>query len=218
MANGNGDPVGFLMSMIFRMLVLTVAVTLIISACVTAIGGVVSNFSERKKRREALRKTTGAVPAEGFLADVRMADVPERSQKQFHYKLSVHYRDTSNTVRRALIGVVSKYPIAFQEGQSIPLRIFRQPLLQPLPDAYDPSRGADGRLPSVIAFRSWLGRPVDETGTVMREEDFVSVTMDLQQKIERSRKALLIWIIAGVIGNLLTIRMALLMIGADPYA
>ena len=214
----NGDPLSYLMSMIFTMLVLTLAVMLIISACVTAIGGVVSNFAERKKRREALQKTTGAIPAEGILADVRMADVPERSQKQYHYKLSVHYRDASNTVRRALIGVVSKYPIAFQEGQSIPLRIFRQPLLQPLSDAYDPTRGANGRLPAVIAFRAWLGRAVDETGTVMREEDFVSVTMDLQQKIERSRKSLIIWIIAGVIGNLLTIRMALLMIGADPFA
>ena len=117
----------------------------------------------------------------GRIADAEIVTLHLPEGTQYHHKYAFLYEDDNHVTRRAFLGISATTTLPYQIGETVPLRVFRQPVLRPEADAFDPARGADGRLPGLIAFRRWLGRPVDETGTVMREEDFVPLSRELDE-------------------------------------
>ena len=185
----------------FAAAVTVVLVTLVtiaaISLIMTVAGGGIAKLSERKHRRTAIAKTEDSYVVSGTIADAEAITTQEENGTHYHHKYAVRYDDDNGTPRRAYLGITTTTPLPYRIGEAVPLRIFRVPVLQPLADAYAPARGTDGKLPGLIAFRSWLGRPVDETGTVMREEDFIPLSKDLDEQAEHDRSSAFRWFVLG---------------------
>lgn len=173
----------------------------------TVAGGGLAYLSERKKRLAAAAGTADSYVVNGRISDAETVPIHEKDSVQYHHKLAVRYADENNTERRAYLGITTTTPLPCRVGDPIPLRIFPKPVLTPLADAFDPTRGADGKLPGLIAFRSWLGRPVDETGTVMPEEDYIQLMKDLESAAENDRSRAFRWFILGSALTLLAILM-----------
>lgn len=191
---------------------LRILLIVIISAAAGALiaavaGGGLGYLSERKKRLAAAAKTADSYVVNGRIADAETVTVHEKDTVKYHHKFAVRYADENNTERRAYLGISTTTPLPCRIGDMIPLRIMPTPVLEPLADAFDPSRGADGKLPGLIAFRSWLGRPVDETGTVMPEEDYIQLMKDLESAAENDRSRAFRWFILGSALTLLAILM-----------
>ncbi len=197
---------------LFAAAVTVVLISLVTAAAfsliLTVAGGGISKISERRQRKKALAKTEGSYVVSGTIADAETITTQTENGTQYHHKYAVRYDDDNGTPRRAYLGITTTTPLPYRIGEAVPLRIFQTPVLQPLADAYDPARGSDGRLPGLIAFRSWLGRPVDETGTVMREEDFIPLAKDLEEQAEHDRSQAFRWF---VLGGSLTVTAILLM-------
>ena len=173
----------------------------------TVAGGGLAYLSERKKRLAAVAGTAESYVVNGRIADLETVPIHEKNGVQYHHKFAVRYADENQTERRAYLGMTTTTPLPCRVGDPIPLRIFPKPVLTPLADAFDPARGADGKLPGLIAFRSWLGRPVDETGTVMPEEDYIQLMKDLEAAAEADRSRAFRWFILGSSLTLLAILM-----------
>lgn len=89
------------------------------------------------------------------------------------YQLAVAYPH-GNEQLTALFGLITEEPLAMQEGSRVKLHIFAAPLMQPNTDAWQRARLAAGCLPKEsVHYRDFHGIPMDETATVMFEEDFL---------------------------------------------
>lgn len=199
--------VGELVITVFRILIIFI-ISVIAGALIAAVaGGGLGYLSERKKRLNAVAKTADSYVVNGKIADAEAVTIHEKDTVRYHHKFAVRYADENNTERRAYLGISTTTPLPYRVGDPIPLRIMPVPVLTPLADAFDPNRGADGKLPGLIAFRSWLGRPVDETGTVMPEEDYIQLMKDLEAAAENDRSRAFRWFILGSALTLLAILM-----------
>lgn len=187
---------------------LIIIISAVAGALIAAVaGGGLGYLSERKKRLDAVAKTADSYVVNGRIADAEAVTIHEKDTVRYHHKFAVRYADENNTERRAYLGISTTTPLPYRVGDPIPLRIMPVPVLTPLADAFDPNRGADGKLPGLIAFRSWLGRPVDETGTVMPEEDYIQLMKDLEAAAENDRSRAFRWFILGSALTLLAILM-----------
>ncbi len=187
---------------------LIIIISAVAGALIAAVaGGGLGYLSERKKRLDAVAKTADSYVVNGKIADAEAVTIHEKDTVRYHHKFAVRYADENNTERRAYLGISTTTPLPYRVGDPIPLRIMPVPVLTPLADAFDPNRGADGKLPGLIAFRSWLGRPVDETGTVMPEEDYIQLMKDLEAAAENDRSRAFRWFILGSALTLLAILM-----------
>lgn len=199
--------VGELVVTVLRVL-LIIIISAVAGALIAAVaGGGLGYLSERKKRLNAVAKTADSYVVNGRIADAETVTVHEKDTVKYHHKFAVRYADENRTERRAYLGISTTTPLPCRIGDMIPLRIMPTPVLEPLADAFDPSRGADGKLPGLIAFRCWLGRPVDETGTVMPEEDYIQLMKDLEAAAETDRSRAFRWFILGSALTLLAILM-----------
>lgn len=89
------------------------------------------------------------------------------------YQLAVAY-PRGNEQLTALFGLITEEPLAMQEGNRVKLHIFAAPLMQPNAEAWQRARLAAGCLPKEsVHYRDFQGIPMDETATVMFEEDFL---------------------------------------------
>ena len=188
-----------ILSLLFSIIVLYLAIVAILRFVTTVVGAVVAHLSERKQRRLLQIKTMDSICVNGRIADAEIVTLHLPEGTQYHHKYAFLYEDDNHVTRRAFLGISATTTLPYQIGETVPLRVFRQPVVRPEADAFDPARGADGRLPGLIAFRRWLGRPVDETGTVMREEDFVPLSRELDELRELDRKRVWFWGIAGAV-------------------
>lgn len=189
-------------------IVFIILISAVAGALLAAVaGGGLGYLSERKKRLAASARTADSYVVNGRISDAEAVPIHDRSETQYHHKFSVRYTDDNNTERRAYLGIRTTTPLPYRVGDPIPLRIFPEPVLTPLADAFDPTRGADGKLPGLIAFRSWLGRPVDETGTVMPEEDYIQLMKDLESEAETDKSKAFRWFVLGSTLTLLAILM-----------
>ncbi|MBR3446977.1 MAG: hypothetical protein IKH27_04145 [Oscillospiraceae bacterium] len=187
---------------------LIIIISAVAGALIAAVaGGGLGYLSERKKRLDAVAKTADSYVVNGKIADAEAVTIHEKDTVRYHHKFAVRYADENNTERRAYLGISTTTPLPYRVDDPIPLRIMPVPVLTPLADAFDPNRGADGKLPGLIAFRSWLGRPVDETGTVMPEEDYIQLMKDLEAAAENDRSRAFRWFILGSALTLLAILM-----------
>ena len=172
-------------------------------------GVAVGSFRDSKRRANAISQTVASYPAEGIILDAQLVQDPPGTAEPLHYKYSIRYADTSGTPHRALLGISSREPIYFAAGQAVQLHILQQSVIVPDTDAFNPARSATGTIDCPVSFRKWLGKPIDETGTVMLETDYQAVTAQMEKE-QKSRHTLgIIMIFCAAVSLIITICTAL---------
>ena len=152
-------------------------------------GAAAACFRERKRKLAALDKTAACYPVSGVILDAQLIrDLPGTADPM-HHKYSVRFTDVSGNTHRAFIGMSSFTPLVFSVGEAVELRIFQQSVIVPDTDAFNPNRGASGRIDCKISFRKWLDKPVDETGTVMLEKDYQDLSFELERSVKSQQTA-----------------------------
>lgn len=184
-----------LLSIIYHFFVFILAAAMVIAFA----GASAACFRERKRRIAALDKTAASYPVGGIVLDAQLLQDLPGTSNPMHHKYSLRYTDVSGAMHRAFIGMSSHTPLYFTIGEAVPLRIFQQSVIVPDSDAFNPSRGTDGRLDCPISFRKWLGKPVDETGTVMLERDYQDIIFELNRTISSRQTAGWLLLIAAAL-------------------
>ena len=89
------------------------------------------------------------------------------------YQIAVTYRRDGEELT-ALMGFDSDVPTALTEGSKVRLHVFRNAVAEQNQDAWQRARTVCGKLPedTPVHFRSVHGVTIDETATVMFEEDY----------------------------------------------
>lgn len=190
--------------LIFIIIIIMLA-TALISLVIGAAAGAAGAHRDAKNLRQAETITANALRTDGIYTDVQVVQDAQRSAVPLHYKLSVQFVGTDGLLHRAFIGINSAQELPLAIGGSVRICVFPVPLIKPDERAFDPSRGADGRITDVIRFCAWMGAPIDETGTVMREEDMQQMCDDLRARVKRSMWVHNIMLVVTGITLLLTI-------------
>ena len=91
----------------------------------------------------------------------------------FHdYHVAIAYNRDGKALT-ALFGLTADQPLALTEGSRVKLRLFHYPLMQTTQAAWQRAESSGGFLPDgSVEYRSIRGVSVDETATVMFEEDY----------------------------------------------
>ena len=190
--------------LIFIIIIFMLAIALI-SLVIGAAAGAAGAHRDAKSLHQAETITANSLRTVGTYADVQVVQDTVPTAVPLHYKLSVQFVGTDGLLHRAFIGINSAHQLPIQIGGSVRLCVFPAPLIKPDERAFDPNRGADGRITDVIRFCAWMGAPVDETGTVMREEDMLCMCDDLRARVKQSERARNIMLIVTGITFLLII-------------
>lgn len=164
----------------------------IVLACVLLTFGFLDR-TETRKTAKYLEQLEDSTELEGVITDA--AVVQDNKPLPYHYKYALMYQDSQMQPHRAFLGISTKHLLQFAVGQSIRLRVLKQPLLDVPDDAVDIRRGGDGRLPGKIRFRMIHGVPVDETSTLMLAADYhilYNKYMNKQRRQSRNSKGMLI--------------------------
>lgn len=109
----------------------------------------------------------------GTVTDIRALRRPARTGDLYSYQIAVTYQRDGETLT-ALMGFDTDVPTALTEGSKVRLHVFRNAVAEQNQDAWQRARTASGRLPedAPVHFRSAHGVTIDETATVMFEEDY----------------------------------------------
>lgn len=198
--NWNLDPEDLVL-LFFKIFLLVFGIMLILGLA----GCAVAVLRDRNRRRKAIAQTAASYPAEGVILDAKLVQDPPGSPNPLHYKYSIRYADSSGAQHRALIGISTNKPLQYAAGQAIPLQILQQSLIVPDSDAFNPNRCTSGIIDSPVSFRKWLGKPIDETGTVMLEHDYKEVLAGLEKKILSQQIAGILMIVGAALSLLVLI-------------
>lgn len=198
--NWNMNPEDLVL-LFFKVFLLVFGIMLIfgLAGCAVAV------FRDRSRRRKAVAQTAASYPAEGVILDAKLVQDPPGIQNPLHYKYSIRYADSSGAQHRALIGISTNTPLQYAAGQAIPLRVLQQSLIVPDADAFNPNRSASGIIDCPVSFRKWLGKPIDETGTVMLEHDYNEVLAELEKKSRSQQIAGILMLFGAAISLVLLI-------------
>ena len=139
-------------------------------------------------QRTAEEKLSGGRTAQGFLTDVSTVPAEEGHETPVHCRLAVRFPGSDGTDHRALLGIPSAAECGFSVGSPVTLRLLAAPVIEPAADALDPMRCADGKISGSIRFCSFMGKPVDETGTVMLESDYQAFLTESEEKQRRCER------------------------------
>lgn len=182
---------------VLSFIIVLLAVTLLFSLVLGLIAAGIASFRERKRLLTAKAKTAASYAADGIIMDAQLIQEPPTVTNPLHYKYSIRYQDTAGTLHRALIGISSNHPLNYCAGEAIRLHLFQQSVIVPDAYAFNPNRSSSGIIDCLISFRKWLDKPIDETGTVMLEKDYLELSAELEQKIASRQRMGWIWMICG---------------------
>ena len=160
---------------------LFVGIAMIIVAAVIVqifLGVIIWLFVRRSRRLKELNRAPEPMFCTGTVADLRCAPDP----RMFVYFFSLHYPGADGQTHRAFLGIRTPIALNAQVGMPVQLAVFLNPVITPSPSALDPMRGADGMLPPQVELCTWLGRPIDETGTVMFADDYRNAVTQAEKK------------------------------------
>ena len=133
---------------------------------------------------KAGKSARSAVICNAQVADLRT--VQQFGTNLFSTELALLYTGSDGCTHRAFISVPA--PLNTQIGAVLPIAVFADQLTQAAPQAYDPTRGADGRLPDRVYPVQVSGIPLDESATVMLSADYTR----FQLQTGRSSRSLFI--------------------------
>jgi len=196
----------FIAAIIFMIIAIAIAVVMLVFG--------ISNLTKRKKRMNEMAAAGTPYFTNGTVADLRCSNRQNKKGTILnYYEVALHFVGADQLNHRAFIGILTPMPLNLSVGMTLPLAVFIQPVLQPSASATDPYRGADGMLPPQIEPRTWLERPIDETGTVMLQEHYY----DAVQSAEKKNKTNLIigWVLIGIV--ILRVALYLISLGASVF-
>lgn len=180
-----------LSSVLFIVFMILMIMILIVMVVIGFLAGGLGSFLGGRSAKRDLQKLASAYPVTGVITDAQL--VFDDSPMPYHYKYALQYTGQDGVSHRAFLGISTNMPLYYAVGQPAQLRLMQQPLMDVPPDAVDPMRGADGRLPGMIRFRIWNGVPVDETATVMLESDYTRLCSELSAR--QKKMGTLTWIL-----------------------
>lgn len=150
-------------------------------------------------QRTAAHRLSGGRTAEGILTDVSAVPAEEGHETPLNYRLAVRFTGSDGADHRVLLGIPSAEKCGFAVGSPVTLRLLSAPVIEPAADALDPMRCADGKISGSIRFCSFMGKPVDETGTVMLESDYQAFLAESGEKQCRcARLSVRLFLAAGI--------------------
>lgn len=155
-------------------------------------GGIILLIAARRKRQQE-KKCEGAAVCSAQVADVRMT----QQAGGFLTELALVFTGTDGMQHRAFLSVCNAAPLQAPVGSQIPVVVFPNPLTAVPAAAFDPYRGADGRLPEQVIPVKMLGVSLDETATVMLSADYPRFH---SKQSGGSRTAFIIGILLTVVG------------------
>ena len=155
-------------------------------------------LTNRKKRMQEMQRAGTPYVTAGTVADVRYSQRQNSKGLMLnYYEAALHFTGADHMLHRAFIGFLTPQVMNLQVGMAVQLAVFLNPLTTPSALATDPARGADGMLPPAVEARTWLDRPIDETGTVMLYDDYTAAI----EQAEKKNKSNLIagWALIGIV-------------------
>ncbi|MCQ2433630.1 MAG: hypothetical protein MJ062_00130 [Oscillospiraceae bacterium] len=183
--------------MLFAVVGLIIALTILIPTGIGLFAAAFGNLSESKKLKKAQDSIQNAGHVNGVICDAAL--VQDNTAYPLHYKYSIQYTDTYGQVHRAFIGISTKQPLLYAVGMPVSLIQLPAPVLDVPSEVLDPMRGADGLLPEKIRFRTYYSFPVDETSTLMFEEDYHALHTELGTKSEKAEKVFKATLVFGIV-------------------
>lgn len=130
-------------------------------------GGIVLLIHAKSKRREE-EHSVGAAVRSAQISDLRIT----KPAGYYVTEMALIYTGTDGMQHRAFLSVSNSAPLNVQIGSQLSVVVFPTPLTMTPQEAFDPMRGADGRLPEHVIPASVQSIPLDETGTVMLSADY----------------------------------------------
>lgn len=122
--------------------------------------------------RETLQRTADSVRTEGSLTDVKLTRDESDRSFPLHYQLAVSFNGQDGQPHSVHLGVPSAEECPFANGGTVSLRVFPAAVTEPSGGTASPSA-------------SYMGRPVDDTGTVMLESDAAALQAESEEKMLR---------------------------------
>lgn len=155
-------------------------------------------LTNRKKRMQELQRAGTPYVTAGTVADVRYSQRSTGKGLMLnYYEAALHFTGADGYTHRAFLGIMTPQVMNLQVGMPVQLAVFLNPLIAPSALATDPARGADGMLPPAVEARTWLDRPIDETGTVMLYDDY---TAAVEQAEKKNKSNLIVgWALIGIV-------------------
>ncbi|MBR5405443.1 MAG: hypothetical protein K6E36_04645 [Oscillospiraceae bacterium] len=151
--------------------------------------------------RESRTRSGSGLEAVGELTDVQPVSGEASGTDAARVQLAVRFTGRDGQQHRAFLGVPQPAEKPYQVGGRVPLWLFPVPVIQPDTEALEPGRGADGKISGAIRFCSFMGKPVDETGTVMLREDYQAYLTESTDRLFRlERLSVRFYIAAGAAG------------------
>ncbi len=114
-----------------------------------------------------------SAPVTGRVTQIRENRARIPGKTAFHdYHVAIAYNRDGKALT-ALFGLTADQPLALTEGSRVKLRLFQYPLMRTTQEAWHRAESVCGFLPDgSVEYRSIRGISVDETATVMFEEDY----------------------------------------------
>ena len=163
------DGIAYVISSIFFIIVAVAgAVWLIAAAGTRKIADCIQTADPQYEKR-----LQDSVPVTGRVTQIRENRARIPGKTAFHdYHVAIAYNRDGKALT-ALFGLTSEQPLALTEGSRVKLRLFQYPLMSTTQEAWQRAESSGGFLPDgSVEYRSIRGVSVDETATVMFEEDY----------------------------------------------
>ncbi|MBQ5334530.1 MAG: hypothetical protein J6Z45_01135 [Oscillospiraceae bacterium] len=178
--------------MIRALLLYTLFLAFVVLLLTVIVGGLfLAGYLQRQKSetgREALEKT-----AENTMLDGKVTAVTQTRDESAHdvpvlYQLSVQYRTDNGGKQNAHFVFRTHAEQSFAVGQKTSLRRFAGPVLTP------EERGSQKAGCTVF-----MGRPVDQTATLMLEPDYQAFLTESEETVSRCQKrSAVLFAVAGI--------------------
>lgn len=188
-------------SLIFWILGLFLLAYMLFFGTVGLLVAAIANHIQSGKLKKAQEALQNVGRLKGVISDAAL--VQDNSAHPLHYKYSVQYTDIYGQVRRAFIGISTNQPLGYAVGMPVSLVQLSAPVLDVPAEVLDPNRGANGMLPDKIRFRLYHGVPVDETATLMFEDDYNNLYETLGTKSQKLEKISKVTLVLGIIALVL---------------
>ncbi|MBQ3941129.1 MAG: hypothetical protein II723_08450 [Oscillospiraceae bacterium] len=167
--------------------ILAVGLTLLL-VCAPPAGLLIAGLTAKKRGiaiRDSRTRSGSGMETVGELTDVQPASAAHGST----VKLAFRFTGRDGQTHSALLGVPASAESPYAVGNRVALWLFPVPVVPPAADALEPKCGADGKICGEIRVCRFMGKPVDETGTVMLSRDYRAYLTESTDRLSRLERA-----------------------------
>lgn len=174
---------------------IVIILTVVINIALIMLGIIL--LSKANRRKQDLAKVEHAAYCTATVADMRFSYTHTANGMMMNqYEIALQFTGTDGLGHRAFLGIQTPQVLNLTVGSQTPIAVLPQPAIRPSVQAFDPARGADGKLPPVIDFCRYFELPIDETGTVMLTADHQKAVGAAGGKIRT--QTIVGWVLIGI--------------------